>query len=293
MRLTRFGIIAGLCLGIEMGCAHHVPKPELVIPAEPAQVATPARLELKGVAGRVETTQYRSSALTRTYENQQILKERFEDLDFVVQATQRTVDAEKGLLEQQITTIKKDGEGDLHAMAYPEVGERITIVLNKQGQVFHVSGFSPNSIFYVPAISLPAHTVSVGDTWPLTADWMSQENGVPLHLEMVTILKRFVKCGPQNCAELEVSGDVRLAVTPRNPMNFKSEIRGVMYLGVDSGALIWSQIRNSEFLLSDNHKVVIESCLESRLTEPAAEQHEFAVAQLKCSADDIKSVQPR
>lgn len=271
---TRFLIAVTTLVSLLGGsCAHkaHTPSENEQNPPQAASSLSNGRpiiLRLKGSPGRAEISRYHSLSVTRSYENMHILKEQFEDLDFTVQTTTRAVNPEKGIIQQSVTTLRKDGPGSLVEMAFPEQGETIETVIDQRGNVLHVEGYPPESIFYVPSISLPENAVQVGDTWPLTAEWLSSGNGLPLKLDVVTIFKKLTPCGSDNCAELEVSGDVTVNAKSKPGTRFRSDVRGIMILRVAAGVLAWSRIQNTEQLIIENMKVDVDSCLEQQLTNP-------------------------
>jgi hypothetical protein len=89
---------------------------------------------------------------------------------------------------------------------------------------------------------------------------------------MVSILKGFVVCGKDQCADIEISGEVLM--NPGVPilssvMTFKSEWRGRILYAINSGNIVWSRVNSEESFASDPVRREVVSCLESVLQKPS------------------------
>jgi len=89
-------------------------------------------------------------------------------------------------------------------------------------------------------------------------------------LDMVTIFKEVYACGGQACADLEISGRVKI-LRANKKVRFRSNISGRLLFSIEKGAIVWGHIRNSEVLTTAEQKVAVESCLDSILVEPKNE----------------------
>jgi hypothetical protein len=228
----------------------------------------PVELRLKVDPKRVEKVQYHHQARSVSYENEQIRHEREEKLEFLSQAETLRVQPELDRFTQVITVLSKDGTGDLNDFAMPEVGERLEVTANSRGKIFKSGDYPENSIFFVPPVSLPEEAVKTGDTWTMQASWLSLGEMIPYQLDMVSILKGFVKCGENRCADIEISGEVRLQGAIAQAMNFQSLWRGRVYFNIDAGTVVWSRVNSDESFSAGNVRRSVNSCLEAALTEP-------------------------
>jgi hypothetical protein len=257
-----------------VGCSHAAkrggvegvelkPKADgLKVIADPGKV----ELRLKADPKRLEKVAYFHRSASKSFEDNQVRSQKDETLEFTAQA--ETIKVEGDRFTQVIRVLNKDGAGDLHDFAMPELGERLEVVTDTRGKILKSGEWPNNSIFYVSPISLPEGPVSVGDTWPMQATWLSLGEMVPYQLDMVSILKNIWSCGQDRCAEIEISGQVTLQGTNAQAMNFKSNWRGRIYFAIGAGTVVWSRVESEERLLAENVRRDINSCLESALIEP-------------------------
>jgi hypothetical protein len=229
----------------------------------------PVSLELGHQLGEFDITHYRYHSTKSTLDERKIKVKRDEIVDFKVRS-EVTGLTPGGLIHLQVKTVAKDGPVELNDLAYPELNETIDFTLSKSAQVIRAGGYSSDSIFYVQPIPLPDKPVSKGDTWEVEHAWLSHHNGVPLKLDLVAILSRFVECGPKDtCADIEISGRVTL---PPGMINgsLDSKVYGRLLFALKRGLIVWSEVRTDENLQTSEEKVQIASCMESTLDEPSA-----------------------
>lgn len=272
-------ILAG-CL---FGCAHaqktSAPSASALRPSAEglvaANVAQPVTLRLKAVVGRTEVVQYTHKSDSNAYEEGQLRHHKEESLDFTSQAETLQVEPADASgvqrFTQMLSVLKKDGNADLHDFAMPDLGEKLEVTADSTGHIFKSGDYPPNSIFYVPPMSLPAKPVSIGDTWTMEASWLSLEEMVPYQLQMVSILKGFWKCGTDTCAEIEISGDVDFQGELAKAMQFNSTWHGRIFFAMDAGTVVWSRTDSDERLIADKVRRDVDSCLEAVLIQPASE----------------------
>jgi hypothetical protein len=236
-------------------------------------ITQPVSLRMHAEAKLVEKVDYLYQSNAKAFDDDQIRHEKEESLEFTSQAT--TVSSEepdaKGIAKftQDLAIAKKDGVADLHDFAMPELGETLRVTMDSLGKVYKSGDYPTNSIFYVPAISLPENPVSVGDTWTMDATWLSLGEMIPYQLAMVSILKGFVECGTDTCADLEVSGDVKFQGPLAKEMSFSSVWSGRIYFAMKAGTVVWSRIDTEERLIAEHARRDVTSCFESLLSEPA------------------------
>jgi len=228
-------------------------------------------LEIKGNTGRKEVTHYYSGSYIKSFEGQQLVREKQEDVEFEVQVNYIREDSSNGFIHTLAKTINKDGVVNLHELAFPELNERMEVVYKKDAEIVYAGEYPRSSIFYVPPLSLPNEPVKVGDTWEMQKSWIGDKNSIPLHIDLVTIFKNVYPCGQETCADLEVSGEVSIIASLNKNTNFKSEVSGRILFSIDKGVIVWSLLNSKEAMdISDNHVEVL-SCLLSHLTEPKRE----------------------
>lgn len=240
--------------------------------SEPAQqklpeaaVKGPVTLKMNAKKGNVENVRYRYHSVSESFEEGAIRLRQESGVEFVTKT--ETIQADDNKLLQFVTTTEKSGEVDLHPMAMPELGERLEMGLLRNGQVLMAGSYPKQSIFYVPQMSLPDDKVEIGDTWELEASWVTLDQSVPFIANMVSILKGFVKCGNESCADIELSGEVRLQGSL--PIGFKNEWRGRLLFALESGVPVWSVTESRADYGDEAVQRVETSCLETVMEEPA------------------------
>lgn len=241
-----------------------------VLNLKEVKLPAPTELNLKAELNTTEKVDYLHRSASRSFENQELRHERDETVEFTAEAFTAKVEPEH--FTQVIRVTRKEGSVDLHDFAMPEPGEHLEISLTPKAQILRASDWPRNSIFYVPPVSLPAGPVSVGDTWAMRAQWAALADQVPYELDMVSILKRFVTCGEDTCAEIEVSGEVAMSrdlqMSMQQTVLFKSEWRGTLLFALKAGTVVWSRVDSEELFAFERVRRDVRSCLEARLMEP-------------------------
>lgn len=242
-------------------------KASFIDSAKTVAMDKPVVLKLKGVVGQVEKVAYSHRALSKSFEKNEIRNQRDESVEFTTAA--ETMKYEGDTVVQKLSVIKKDGTTNLHDFAMPEVGEKVEVVFDHTGKIKKFGDYPQNSLFYVPPVSLPDRPVTVGDTWTMKARWITLDETIPFELDMVSILKRFVSCGNDTCAEIEVSGEVNVDQSLKQTLHFNSQWRGGFYFAMNAGSVIWSHVQSEEQLLMNNLTRKVQSCLGSTTEEPS------------------------
>ena len=231
------------------------------------ELTFPVALKLKSRKGRVDVTDYHTESAVKTFEGT-ISRNKIETMNFTTEW--RTLEFRRNeQITQTVVVTRKDGDMELHDMAFPEVNEELEATYSVEGKVLEVKRFPSNGIFYVPRISLPEKPVSVGDTWTMQADWVSRKNAIQMRLDMVTVFKRVVPCGKDVCADLEVSGEVLLPSLKSKTVELQSSLNGRILFAIGEGVEVWSEIRNSESMTIDGVRIDVDSCLESTIRSPS------------------------
>ena len=274
LRVIRFGSY-GVCTvasAMTVGCASGGPKTSDPLPpgakGELASVkmAGPIELRLKAEPKTSETVEYYHVSASRAFEGKELRAEKTDTLTFTAQA--ETTKSENGRFTQAVTVLKKDGTIGLHDFAMPELGERLELVTDSRGKILKAGDWPSNSIFYVSPVSLPENAVEAGDTWTMQSTWLSLQDMVPYELDMVSILKGFVKCGDDTCADIEVNGNVAMQGALQKSLVFRSEWRGRLLFAVNAGTVAWSRVNSEELFAYDKVYRTVGSCLEAALREP-------------------------
>ena len=264
-------LIFNICVLVsQLGCSSIGQAPEF----SPKKITydKPINFEIRNRVGAVERTRIESSSLTQTFESGTLRKEEKEIVDFLVESKVTQV-KENGDITFEITTLEKDGPTNLQDLAFPEEGETLKVTLDKKSRVLESGTYPKTSMFYIPPISLPKGSVKVGDTWVMKHQWVSLRNALSMQVEVVSILKNIYRCGVEDlCAEIEISGAISILGEIAQELPLKSEIVGRLLVDVDSGSVIWSDIRNFEELTADQTVVKVRSCMETVLSDPVAKR---------------------
>ncbi len=244
-------------------------------------------LRFKGRAGERTETRYYSIAQITTYEDQQLLRDRQESVDFNVSTHVTAADDKQFSFTTR--TTRKDGTVGLHDLSFPELNEQIDYVVQANGEVLHAGNFPPQSLFYVPSMPMPASKVEVGDTWTMAHTWFSSKDAIPLKLDVVGILKDIVPCEKTKvCADVEISGHVGLMAQPTTAgSRFSSRLWGRALFSVERGDVIWSEMRSREEMGVKGDHMNVASCMVSEMKLTAEYHIAFA-----CNPNDevVKSI---
>ncbi len=270
------------CLGVLVACASKpthkdaTPLPERL---EEMKLKDAVDLKLGSEPGRIETVKYVSRTLSQSVEGKAVRRQEEQKASFTVQTKTGSIDEKDDLITQTVRTVEKVGDLDLRALAMPEVGESIGFILKRDGSVVNVDGYPRGTLFWVAPISLPKGKAEVGDTWDYSAQWLSLEESAPFQLDIISIIKGFVKCGQNDeCADIEVSGEVRLSAPIDPVLSFKNTLSGRILFARKAGIVVWSRIDSLETLYASSQlgspssvnavSRRVHSCLESLLLEP-------------------------
>lgn len=287
MKISLFSLLISSSLMISCSSIQklYTPKAEKLSKSK----VTKAKIKFGMSDKEVQVFRFKSSSIKKTYQDQQILNAKEEEVDFTVQNTATAVNPKKGVYSFQVKTLSKDGFVNLRDLAFPEMGEKIDYQVNSRAQVLGAGRFPKDSVYYIPSVVLPKSEVSVGDTWDYSSSYVLLESGIPLKLELTSILKSFVNCGLKLCADIEISGSVSIA-TKMKSVNYASEMAGRMLVAVEDGRILWQRIRSGEKMETEGGgEILIYSCIESKQKSPSA----FASLRnkaLDCKPSETKSL---
>ena len=221
-------------------------------------------LALSAEKGRVEQTDWYSGIARKQIEDQ-ISRNEIESVNFRTEVKTLSVEGD-GKFAQVLRVVSKEGDTDLHELAFPEVGETLDLIITPSGQILKAGAYPKDSIFYVPQVPLPTKPVAVGDTWSLDSSWVS-ENGMRMEFHLITILKRVVDCGLKPCLDLEISGNVTIPALGKD-IQLKNDVWGRLLFSHGLGAVVWSEVRSRLTLNEKGSAVSEESCLQSVMRTP-------------------------
>lgn len=241
-------------------------EPSGVAALAPVKMTAPVDLRLKAQPKAIEAVDYYHISASRAFEGAELRHDKTDVMSFTAEA--ETIDVKPDRFTQVIQVKKKDGKLGLHDFAMPEPGEKLEVVSTNMGKVLRAGDWPTNSIFYVSPVSLPDGPVEPGDTWAMQSSWLSLEDMVPYQLDMVSILKGFVRCGDDTCADIELNGGVSMQGELGSQVVFRSEWRGRMLFALTEGTVIWSRINSEELFAHERVYRKVGSCLEAGLRAP-------------------------
>lgn len=250
-----------LVAGLSGGCSS--------IGKDSSSASQTMRIEIVGTPGTSTETRYYSNANVKTFSEGQLLRDKQEIVDFTTVTQIKAFDPVEKVLTFSVRTTEKDGAVELHDLAFPEKFEEIDYMVRTDGSVLKAGKYPPQSLFFVPSLPIPKTEVQVGDTWVMEHTWYSSRDAIPLRLEVVGILKGIVPCAGKNCADIEVSGGVRLVNGATNDSaRFESRVWGRLLYSPDRGDIIWSEMRSQEEMVAGSDKFTVLSCMvsESKLS---------------------------
>lgn len=247
------------------------------------QEKQPLLLRLKGAVGRKEKSWYYSASTAETHEDGQIIRRKEEAVGFTVES--RFKSQADGVIAFDAETIEKDGQVDLHDLAFPELNELIEVKLKESGEVLQAGPYPPTSVFFVPPVPLPQEAVLTGDTWTTQHEWVSMKNGVPLRADLTLILKGLHQCGKGRCAELEISGEVAIIDEKLKEVKFQNEISGRLLFSIDQGTVVAMRVANKEAMLVGHNFLRVFSCMVGQIVDPPIVVEGFNIKREPCSPE--------
>ena len=255
----------------------------------------PVTIVFKPTLNDIDVTDYHSQSVTKAYSNNQVVKTLTDSLDFTVKT--KTVEIDKGNQNAtyDLKTIKKTGLADLADFALPDLGETLELIMTNQGKVLKAGDYPPGTLFFVPPVSLPDAPVKVGDSWPMTTEWVSLKSGVPLKMKTLSTLKAIRQCGTTGkCAEIDLTGTVELenptnssstVSKPDSKPKFTSSMSGSLLFSLDRGTVLYSYLKSSEGLSAKTTRIQIESCMVTRVSSPS-DENLLGKSPLGCNPSD-------
>ncbi len=224
----------------------------------------PQTIELKNPTD-VSNTAYRSASHTEEFYENQVIREKSEGVDFIVQ-TKPAENAQDDRVQLVMSTVGKNGSLSLNDFGFPELKESIDFQYTPQGKVLKAGHFNELSLFFVPPLPLPTQPVEEGDTWEVNHIWVSQ-SGLELLLNVIGIHKGYKSCGDSSpCLNMEISGTVKPASDRIVGMDLNSRISGHLLFSIPKGEVVSSEVRSQETIELPDRKIVSRSCMISKPT---------------------------
>lgn len=215
-----------------------------------------------------EVTRYISKMIANESEMGRKPKKTSELVEFTVESKIVSVDIEKERMRLRMKTIEKNGAGDLHDFAMPELGEEIVFEFDETSRVYSAGKYPPATIFFVPPLSLPDFPVRKGDTWTMEAEWVNSSNSAPFQMQLTSVLKEIISCGNYRCADIEISGNARIIGADESKFRFGSTIRGRYLFVIETGSVLWSVVRSDQSLATAKMRADVKNCFFGRLAGP-------------------------
>ncbi|MDC0980354.1 hypothetical protein OAQ84_01325 [Bdellovibrionales bacterium] len=256
------------CLTLFAGCGTFGLKRATLVPIGGAESSYSLKLSPK--TGAKTVVDYYSHSHIEIFQDQQILKERDEIVEFSALEEITALNLDGNSFSQKVIILKKDGGVNLNTLGFPEEDEELKSRLTLSAEVLDAGQYPKNSIFYVPPLSLPKTQVKVGESWALDKEWVSQGSGIPLKLEIVSILKGVYSCGSDEigCADIEVSGKVKMVGLNSKRVQFSSELHGRILFAMSRGMLLWSVMKSQEKLITKEKLLTVRGCMGSTQQSP-------------------------
>ncbi len=247
--------------------------------AKRLKASGPVQIVFKPVLNHIDITNYYSRSTTHAYSDNELVKTLTDIANFTVKTKTVAVDNQNQTATYDLTTIKKTGLVDLSDFAMPDLGETLELMLTNQGKVLRAGNYPPGTLFFVPPVSLPNKPVKVGDSWPMTSEWVSLKSGLPLKMKTLSTLRAIRKCGTTGrCAEIDLTGTVQLEPTrsendgSANKLpKFVSSMNGSLLFSLTRGTVLYSYLVSSESLSGKNTRIIIRSCMVSSVVKPSDE----------------------
>lgn len=243
-----------------------------------------ASIEFSKTKGDKQIHHYRASSLKKTFIKGQIVNKKEETVSFRVQSKTISTDKMNKTYMLEVSTLDKDGFVNLQDFSFPEVGKSIPYRMNRYGEVLNAGKYSPDSEYFVPNVFLPRTEVSVGDTWNDVVEYSLSQSGVPMRLDLTSILKAFVECGLYQCADIEISGSAQI-ISSDESINHDSELVGRYLVRIDTGDILWQRLRSGETMKVGENTIVVFFCMDGLMTSPVG-QAPLKEKALNCKAKE-------
>ncbi len=228
----------------------------------------PVRLRLIADTDFNEVTRYVSKTIAKEGQAGLSGAKTSEKIEFTVESKIVSVDIEKERMRLAMKTTQKDGAGDLHDFAMPELGEEIIIDMDETSRVYAAGKYQPGTIFFVPPLSLPEYPVRKGDTWNMESEWVNSSRNAPFRMQLTSILKDIIRCGNYRCADIEISGVAIIIGADETKFHFDSKIRGRYLFVIETGSVLWSVVRSDQSLRTPKAWSEVKNCFFGRLAAP-------------------------
>ncbi|OGQ37294.1 MAG: hypothetical protein A3F16_08345 [Deltaproteobacteria bacterium RIFCSPHIGHO2_12_FULL_43_9] len=212
------------------------------------KIKFPVELSVVAKEGGREQSDVEFRSVNKVYKDGEIDTESHSSVAFSVSTEILAVKPDGKIVMLQSTT-KKDGMFDLNRLGLPEVGEEIKIEIDKFGHILDVTGYPPDSLFYLPSLVFPAKRLSPGDEWKESFKWRDFAIPFPLITEINFKLVGAKRYKRFRVLRIDISASTR----------FADENKDVVYEGRSKGYLLWDPknylLRYAESHLSDTLQV--------------------------------------
>lgn len=236
----------------------------VILPYPPTASGKSIPLKLDGITNIEEHLSF-SSSNTKTFSNNQIIHEQIESVDFKFVTEIKPRDDSSFFTT--VKTLSKDGPISLASMGYPEPGETIDYIINKDSSILKAGNYPGGSLYFIPQLPLPNRTLSTGETWNYEYTWISDESLSELKLDIVLLLKDITECGKGKCILVEYSGKITQPKDVKYKIPFRSQLKGLMNYDITHAQVISNYQLNEESIEIEGTRVESKSCSETLSTQ--------------------------
>lgn len=209
------------------------------------KIKFPVELGILAKEGAREEAEVEFKSTNKIFKDEEIHSESRSSVEFKVETEILTVKPDGKVVMLQSTT-KKDGLFDLNRLGFSELGEEIKIEIDKRGHILDVTGYPPDSLFYIPSIVFPEKKISPGDEWRESFKWRDFTIPFPLITEVNFKLMGAKRYKRHKVLKIEISASTK----------FAEENKDVVYLSKVKGYVYWdpknSLLRYAESHMSDS-----------------------------------------
>lgn len=144
----------------------------------------------------------------------------------------------KGFNYFKLSVVDKEGYLPLSSFGFPEYQQSFNFVTDSKGKRLKVGNYVSSSFYFVPSVFLPKRKVKVGDTWESEFQW--KLNGELRKLGITSIFKRAFACGPWQCADIELSGNIYMGEEELRAKQAANDVVARYIIQIHSGTILWS-----------------------------------------------------
>lgn len=217
-------------------------------------------LNAQSVKGSVTLSKYKTQSKVEVLDKGKLAKKYTDTVEFNID--RRTINvSDKGDIQFRIETTNKIGNIELKDLAYPEPGQELFEMIDKNGKTLVVKDMPIGSLYYVSRVALPKQPVKIGETWNYRTRWISEATGWPFEISLDSKLKAWSDCEGLVCAIIEFNGEVILPEDFPLKATLTSKINGLYYYSPVSYEILWGFSESNEVFYIEpiDKKIIVKS----------------------------------